>query len=920
MKNKVDATNWNDYLIGALRAFKMKDLDLAEKRLNKAFADGGEGISYLHLLAGHIAHARGNVKEAEISWKKVLEIDPKNAEAWNNLGVLYRKQGDNEKALAAFQEAAELAPDRPDIPYNIGNLYKTSGDFEKAVSYYNKAIEADPEYAPAFNNLGTLYEAKKDREKALEVFRRGLSADSGDASLRFNMGLVYQEEERWDDAREAFNIALKKRPGWIPGLNNLGIVLQEMGREDEAARTFRSLLDIEPKNVSALNNLGVAYDHLGRTEDARKCYKKALEEEPGYVKAALNLHESYHENQELNEALEELNKLITLHPQDPEIRIRMARTLMALTRWDEAEQSLNHILERNPEHIEALRAKADLFLATRRPKEAEEILNQLPHNPDTLRDLAKANISTGNLNNAERLLEELLAINPEDVESRRLLADLLAETKPEKAIRLREETAEASPGDTDNLISLSELYNKIGKKDRALGKLDEAVNLLGSRNDADALDKMNSVLGLYEKAAMALEDEKAELFAERTAQLSRTLQSTVGRNEKEFTEKNRFAFEEIPLDEEDALSLLDLNAMEPVIRINEEEETVFLEESSENLEEAYAELYGPENPDNNSALPQSREPETANNALRSRPPELNNPGQSTEGPPVHIHLPPQAPVPQTSTPQAPQVIYQDVRQVAQPVPPASQSMPEVSVEEISEEDIPDFPEPAEELEEIDDNSMELVLEEEELLVDLPEENETNQVIEETDKEEEEEDDEPYFIPESDALSEDLPDATEPVIPEADLVFSEDDQTDDIALLKKPDNFPLEENIDTSESKEEEKEPVSSEKLAEMFKYLSNLTDETVGEGRQKLIDEGIPFKLAGLHAKLTGEPNFRDVAQKYDRRNRERHNVELNEETIRESLNVFKNLAESYPTHSVGESLSKKLGKIMSFVSKQKES
>ncbi|MCK5734989.1 MAG: tetratricopeptide repeat protein, partial [Spirochaetaceae bacterium] len=217
MKNKVDGTKWNDYLISALRAFRLKEFDLAEERLDKAFAEGGNEIPYLHLLAGHIAHARGIVKEAEKSWKKVIDIDTGNAEAWNNLGVLYRKHGDDEKALAAFQEAAERSPDRPDIPYNIGNLYKSSKDFEKAVTYYNKAIEIDPEYAPAFNNLGTLYEIKKDRNKALEIFRRGLSADSGDASLRFNMGLVYQEEERWDDAREAFDTALKKRPGWIPG-------------------------------------------------------------------------------------------------------------------------------------------------------------------------------------------------------------------------------------------------------------------------------------------------------------------------------------------------------------------------------------------------------------------------------------------------------------------------------------------------------------------------------------------------------------------------------------------------------------------------------------------------------------------------------------------------------------------------------
>ncbi|MCK5248622.1 MAG: hypothetical protein KAJ98_01565, partial [Spirochaetaceae bacterium] len=57
----------------------------------------------------------------------------------------------------------------------------------------------------------------------------------------------------------------------------------------------------------------------------------------------------------------------------------------------------------------------------------------------------------------------------------------------------------------------------------------------------------------------------------------------------------------------------------------------------------------------------------------------------------------------------------------------------------------------------------------------------------------------------------------------------------------------------------------------------------------------------------------------YDRRRRDRHNIELNEKNIKDSLNAFKDLAEAYPNHSVSESLSKKLSKIMSFVSRSKD-
>ncbi|MCK5735158.1 MAG: hypothetical protein KAH21_01720, partial [Spirochaetaceae bacterium] len=272
--------------------------------------------------------------------------------------------------------------------------------------------------------------------------------------------------------------------------------------------------------------------------------------------------------------------------------------------------------------------------------------------------------------------------------------------------------------------------------------------------------------------------------------------------------------------------------------------------------------------------------------------------QAPSGPPVHIHLPPQS-----SLPPAPQVVYQDIRPVSQPsqpAPPPPMEMPEVSVEEITEEEIPSFPEP--EIEPVlEEEQEELILDESELEIS--------------------EEDEPFFIPESDALSEDLPENSEPVIPEADLVFSDqvtlEEVDEELALVE---DFDIPEESTDDSTEESPDESLGSEKVAEMFKYLSNLTDETTGEGRQHLIDEGVPLKMAGIHARLTGEPNFREVAQKYDRRSRERHQVELNEETIKESLNAFKSLADAYPNHSVGESLSKKLGKIMSYVSRKKDS
>jgi tetratricopeptide (TPR) repeat protein len=48
--------------------------------------------------------------EAIMRWNRVTEIDPKNAQAHNNLGVAYESKGNLEAAMVEYKTAVELDP------------------------------------------------------------------------------------------------------------------------------------------------------------------------------------------------------------------------------------------------------------------------------------------------------------------------------------------------------------------------------------------------------------------------------------------------------------------------------------------------------------------------------------------------------------------------------------------------------------------------------------------------------------------------------------------------------------------------------------------------------------------------------------------------------------------------------------------
>ncbi|MDE0014358.1 MAG: tetratricopeptide repeat protein [Candidatus Poribacteria bacterium] len=49
--------------------------------------------------------------EAVFRWKQVIDVDPEDSKAYNNIGVAYEALGKIDEAVAAYQRATELEPD-----------------------------------------------------------------------------------------------------------------------------------------------------------------------------------------------------------------------------------------------------------------------------------------------------------------------------------------------------------------------------------------------------------------------------------------------------------------------------------------------------------------------------------------------------------------------------------------------------------------------------------------------------------------------------------------------------------------------------------------------------------------------------------------------------------------------------------------
>lgn len=131
--------------------------------------------------------AAGDYVEAELRLKEFLLQYPQFPGPWVNLAIIYSNNADSEAARQAIDEALALDPENAAALNQLGMLLRRNGNFPEAEAAYLKAVTVSPEYALAHYNLGVLNELYLQRlEPALQHFERYQELVDGD-----------EEVERW---------------------------------------------------------------------------------------------------------------------------------------------------------------------------------------------------------------------------------------------------------------------------------------------------------------------------------------------------------------------------------------------------------------------------------------------------------------------------------------------------------------------------------------------------------------------------------------------------------------------------------------------------------------------------------------------------------------------------------------------------
>lgn len=162
---------------------------------------------------GKSALDKGKDKEAAKHFKKVIELNPKNAEAYYYLGDTYDL--DNKERIANYQKAININPNFAGPYYRLGFYYGLwKNDTDLGIEYYKKGMSIDTRWTKIYYHLGLLYKAKGDNEKAIENFKAEISRDKNDYDSYAKLAEVYLNLKMVDEAIEVLNTLLSMQPNY----------------------------------------------------------------------------------------------------------------------------------------------------------------------------------------------------------------------------------------------------------------------------------------------------------------------------------------------------------------------------------------------------------------------------------------------------------------------------------------------------------------------------------------------------------------------------------------------------------------------------------------------------------------------------------------------------------------------------------
>src|SRR6266545_3517438 len=394
-----------------------------------------------NFVEGMAFEENGEMDRALDAYRKVLNVDPGQAQLAARVAGLLIQQDDFPQAIDVLKDAIKANPNNAEPYQQLAFIYvRYLKKTDQAIDYANRAIALNPADAEGYQRLVEIEVAAGQEKKALEVLDRAAKVRSNDPAFWMRLGKLYMAI--------LFKSDSQPKP-------------EELKRTNEI---FKKAANHAGDDPAILKDVADYYAASQQLKEAIPLYLRVLELQPEDANAREKLATGFILTNQRGKAVEMLEQIIKEHPEKYQPYDLLAQVL------DDEARSLQR-----ENRIDEAKAKFSKVAAN-----YEQSLLINPNHPSTYLHLAE--LLVGPLKDAARavqLLTEARRRFPGAPEIVYYLAISQREAKQsQQAVATFEEALHEAQLDQDDDVINAKFYFNYGTAAEQAGLYDKAAELL----------------------------------------------------------------------------------------------------------------------------------------------------------------------------------------------------------------------------------------------------------------------------------------------------------------------------------------------------------------------------------------------------------------------------------------------------------
>ncbi len=452
------------------------------------------------------------VEQAAEVAEALREQFPANEQIVDVLVRLYQSSNHPDRALAVVADALKVSPDSQRLTYlkemlsappqdqeeidlkyisehqegaqremSLARFYSRKDDRAKYLDHLHRAVEIDPSAGQSLNMLFSEYLRDANLQAASALADKAAELNLQGVEGRVYKARLLMQDSKWDEAAVLVREALALRPQFSDGHALLGKIQLIRGELEEAGKSLGQAYEQNRRNIDALTALARLAEVQGRTEDHEMWVYRAYAHTPfvPYIRHAWLRYQQ--QKVSPREFLSNCVSMYKRYRSDMEVVRLLAQAYERLDPplWDKAEQVYRQVYDLQKDSADAMRYLQSLVLFLQRAGKVDQagaLLEETTPASDHRigYSLIRAQFFTANgrHDEARKMIDEAIKLDPNDVRGRLFLAKWAVDVKRDwpAAVDAIERVVELEPDSAEHwnqyiqLMLRAKMYEKAGEK------------------------------------------------------------------------------------------------------------------------------------------------------------------------------------------------------------------------------------------------------------------------------------------------------------------------------------------------------------------------------------------------------------------------------------------------------------------------